>query len=87
VEERLLAFRSLCGEEATGNTASLECGAGVGGGDAHGLTEAKLRCAFGLVDEAGAMQMAAREQAEAKAAAEAAAEQERELSREYIVLD
>ena len=53
---------------------SLEGGAGAGqsGGDGHGLTAAKLRCIFGLVDEAGARKVALQERQKAEAAVEAA---------------
>ena len=48
-------------------------GAGQSGGDGHGLTAAKLRCIFGLVDEAGAREIAAQERRQAEEAEEAAA--------------
>lgn len=73
IEERLLAFRQLSGEDQD-QVQSLEGGAGAGqsGGDGHGLTAAKLRCIFGLVDEAGARKVALQERQQAEAAVVAA---------------
>ena len=92
IEERLLSYRQVTGEDLTGANSSgipsADCrlvgapsqkeaalavpvglGVGIGGSDAQGLTAAKLRCVFGLTDDADAAR--AEEQARIDAVIEA----------------
>ena len=55
IEERILGYRRLSSEESSMNSSvasSPGLAAGNGGGDAFGLTAAKLLCLFGLSDHA-----------------------------------
>jgi hypothetical protein len=57
VEERILGYRRLSGEAAAGgDVQSSGLAAGMGGGDSHGMTAAKLRCIFGLADTCAAVE-------------------------------
>lgn len=101
IEERLLSYRQVTGEDLTGANSSgipsadsrlvgapgmetdataesqkeaalavpVGLGVGIGGSDAQGLTAAKLRCVFGLTDDADAAR--AEEQARIDAVIEA----------------